>query len=110
MTALLAGNMRAWGNFSRRRGIPAVVDEGYIFWPPRNSRFEESAAGRGIYEVVVQTGIEQGYWGIMLSNYAGPHQPLWKENPAWIRKMNQRILASAKSQPQAGGASEANPF
>ena len=110
MTALLAGNMRAWGNFSRSRGIPAVVDEGYLFWPPRNSRFEESAAGRGIYEVAVNTGIEQGYWGIMLSNYAGPHQPLWKENPTWISKMNQRILASANHQPEAGPGGDQNPF
>jgi hypothetical protein len=110
MTALVAGNMRSWGNFSRSRGIPAVVDEGYIFWPPRNSRFEESAAGRGIYQAVVDTGIEQGYWGIMLSNYAGPHQPLWKENPAWISKMNQRILASANTARAAGTVLEPNQF
>ncbi len=110
MTAMIAGNMRAWGNFARGRGIPAVVDEGYIFWPPRNSRFEESAAGRGIYEAVVETGIEQGYWGIMLSNYAGPHQPLWKENSGWISKMNQRILASINSTPGAGPTGEPNQF
>jgi hypothetical protein len=110
MTALLAGNMRAWGNFSRSRGIPAVVDEGYIFWPPRNSRFEESAAGRGICEVVAETGIEQGYWGIMLSNYAGPMEPIWNENPAWIKKMNQRILASANGKAEAGAAREVITF
>jgi hypothetical protein len=110
MSALLAGNIRAWGNYARSRGLPAVIDEGYIFWPPRNSRFEESAAGRMINEVAVETGIEQGYWGIMLSNYAGPHEPIWTENPAWIKRMNQRILDSAKSQPNPGAVAELNPF
>ena len=94
MTALIEAGMRDWGSFARQRGIPAVIDEGYIFWPPRNSRFEESAAGRTINEVVVNTGIEEGYWGIMLSNYAGPHEPLWMENPDWIKNMNQKILDS----------------
>jgi hypothetical protein len=94
MTAQIEGGMRDWGIFARQRGIPAVIDEGYIFYPPRNSRFEESAAGRTIYEVAINTGIEQGYWGIMLSNYAGPHEPLWTENPEWIKRMNRKILDS----------------
>jgi hypothetical protein len=105
MTALIEGGMRDWSLFARHRGIPAVIDEGYIFYPPRNSRFEESAAGRTIDEVVVNTGIALGYWGIMLSNYAGPHEPLWTENPAWIKRMNQKILASP-AVPQIASAVE----
>jgi len=44
----------------------------------------------------------------MLSNYAGPHQPLWKDNPGWIKKINQQILAPAESKP--GAVVGLNPF
>ena len=97
MKTLLQIGMREWGGFARQRGIPAVIDEGYIFWPPRNSRFEESAAGRLIDEVVVDTAIEQDYWGVMVSNYCGPHEPIWTENPVWIRRVNERFLRSAST-------------
>ena len=89
--------MRDWGAFARQRGLPAVVDEGYIFYPPRNSRFEESAAGRLLFEHAVDTAIEQGYWGVLLTTYCGPDQPIWTENPEWIKKTNQLLLDSFKA-------------
>jgi hypothetical protein len=94
MKTLIQSAMRDWGNFARHRGLPAVVDEGYIFDPPRYSNFEDSAAGRLIFEHVVDLAIEQGYWGVMLSSYIVPLFPIWTENPRWIKKVNERFLKS----------------
>ncbi len=96
MRSLIEGHLRTWGKYARHRGLPAVVDEGYIFYPPRNSRFEDSAAGRRIFDLVVDTAMEEGYWGVMLSTYIGPHESMWTENPEWIKKTNQRILDAGK--------------
>jgi hypothetical protein len=96
MNALIQAAMRDWGVFSRQRGLPAVIDEGYIFCPPLFSQFEYSAAGRLISENVVDTAIEQAYWGVMLSTYIGPIFPIWKQNPGWIKKTNERFLKSVE--------------
>ena len=98
MTTLIQSGIRDWGFFARQRNLPAVVDEGYIFDPPRYSHFEDSAAGRMIFERVVELTMEQGYWGMMLSTYIMPLFPIWKENPGWIRKANERFLNSASAQ------------
>jgi Sugar-binding cellulase-like len=92
MKMLIQASMREWGNFARQRGIPVVIDEGYIFWPPGNSRFEESGAVRHLLEVVVDTAIEQKYWGMMNTALAAPGEPVWKESPEWLKKTNQRFL------------------
>jgi hypothetical protein len=97
MASLIKTNFRAWGKFARDKGLPAIVDEGYIFYPPLNSRFEESAAGRQLSELVVDVAIEQSYWGVVLSNYIGPSEPMWTLHPEWIRETNQRFLGSEPS-------------
>jgi hypothetical protein len=99
MKSLIQAGMREWGNFARQRGIPAVIDEGYIFWPPGNSRFEESGAVRHLLEAVVDTAIEQKYWGMMITALAAPGEPVWKESPDWIRKSNERFLNSPSGAP-----------
>ena len=96
MRTLIQSGMRSWGEFARDRGIPAVIDEGYIFCPPLNSHFEDSAAGRLIFEHVVDTAIEQGYWGAMLSTYIQPMFPIWRQNPEWIKRTNDRFLNGIK--------------
>lgn len=107
---LIKESIREWGKFARQRGLPAVIDEGNIWWPPRNSRFEDSAAGRLTEELAANTAIEQGHWGIMLSTYAGPHDHLWKENPGWIDKPNRRILDSARIQPSTNAVEDLTAF
>jgi hypothetical protein len=97
MNNLIESGMRDWGNFARQRGLPAVVDEGYIFDAPPLSYFEDSAAGRLIYEHVVDLAIEQGYWGVMLSTYIMPTYRIWTENPGWIKKTNERFLKSIEA-------------
>jgi hypothetical protein len=97
MKMLIQAGMREWGTFARSRGLPIIVDEGYIFWPPFNSRFEESAAVRQLLELVVDTAIEQKYWGMMITTYCAPDQPIWNESPEWVRKNNERFLRSPNS-------------
>jgi hypothetical protein len=78
----------------RRGGLPQVVDEGGYFYPPLGSRFEESAAGRLYFEYLCDLAMEHGYWGFMPTTYCGPEQPLWKENPEWLKKVNKRFVES----------------
>jgi hypothetical protein len=77
---------------AQRRGVPQVMDEGGIFYPPLGSRFEESAAGRLYFEYMGELAGEHGYWGWMPTTYCGPEQPIWTENPAWLKKVNGRFL------------------
>jgi hypothetical protein len=79
---------------ARRRGVPQVLDEGGIFYPPLGSRFEESAAGRLYFEYMGELAAEHGYWGFMPTTYSGPEQPIWNENPDWLAKINGRFLVS----------------
>jgi hypothetical protein len=76
-----------------------VIDERYFSWPPLNSRFEDSAAGRQLLEVVVDTAIEQKYWGMMITTYCAPDEPIWTGNPDWLRVNNLRFLNSVEPQP-----------
>lgn len=77
----------------RRGGLPQIVDEGGIFYPPLGSRFDESAAGKLYYEYLGELAAEHGYWGFMPTTYCGPEQPAWQEEAAWLRKVNERFLA-----------------
>ena len=99
MKSRVQTGMREWGTFACSRGLPAVIDERYFSWPPLNSRFEDSAAGRQLLEVVVDTAIEQKYWGMMITTYCAPDEPIWTGNPDWLRVNNLRFLNSVEPQP-----------
>ncbi len=83
----------------RQWKVPVVCDEGYIFWPPRNSRFEPSAVGRRMFEDIVEAMVENGFWGIMISTYAFPGEPLWEDHADWLLGLNRRIIAGERRQP-----------
>jgi hypothetical protein len=80
---------------ARSHSLPIVCDEGYIFWPPIHSAFEPSAVGRADLEMIVDSMVAAGYWGVMVSTYAFPGQVLWEREAAWLRKVNERVLNSA---------------
>lgn len=78
----------------RRGGLPQVMDEGGFFYPPLGSRFDESAAGKLYFEYLCDLAAEHGYWGFMPTTYCGPEQPIWREGPQWLAKINGRFQAS----------------
>jgi hypothetical protein len=82
--------------FARPRNLPLVVDEGFILYPPLNSRFVATPEGRRGEEMGVDAAIASGHWGVMLSGYFRPDTPVWKDDGqcAWAEKVNRRILAS----------------
>jgi hypothetical protein len=82
------------GHHARQRGLPIVCDEGYYFWPPMHSAFEPSAVGRSDLEYIVDHMLEAGYWGITISTYTFPGQPLWDDEATWLRTVNERILSA----------------
>jgi hypothetical protein len=57
-----------------------------------HSAFEPSTVGRNNLEFITDQMREAGYWGVMISTYAFPGQPLWEEEAAWLKKTNDRIL------------------
>lgn len=79
---------------ARQRNLPIVCDEGYIFWPPMHSVFETSAVGKSNFDFIVDQMLEASYWGIMISTYTFPGQPLWDQEVGWLRKTHDRILAA----------------
>ncbi|MHB0858409.1 MAG: cellulase-like family protein [Anaerolineae bacterium] len=78
--------------YARQRGLPLVCDEGYVFWPPMHSQFEVSTCGKEFHEYIVELMIQHEYWGIMITTYAFPSQPLWEKESAFLLKLNRRIL------------------
>ncbi len=82
---------------AKARKLPAVIDEGYIFYPPYGSRFEQSAAGRYISEAVADICIENGYWGYYLSGYTRPNTLAWRDDDHCdkIKAINEKFLKSA---------------
>jgi len=82
-------------DFAGPRGLPLVIDEGYIFYPPLNSRFIMSPEGRWGEELVANAAINAGYWGVMPTGYFRPNTPLgWYDDGQceWIRNLNRKIL------------------
>lgn len=79
-------------HFACQRGVPIVCDEGYIFLPPIHSNFETSAIGKSSFDFIVDNMLEAGYWGIMISTYTQPGQPLWENEAEWLKETNKRIL------------------
>jgi hypothetical protein len=59
-----------------------------------HSTFETSAAGKSNFDFIVDQMLEAGYWGIMISTYTFPGQPLWEQEGEWLRKTHDRILAA----------------
>lgn len=82
------------GQHARQRNLPIVCDEGYLFWPPMHSRFEPSAVGRSNFEFIVDHMLQEDYWGIMVSTYTLPDQPLCTTEAAWLKKINEHILSA----------------
>ncbi|MGR6742148.1 cellulase-like family protein [Microbacterium sp. F1-18] len=82
--------LAAW---SRRRGIPAVVGEGWVGYTPLRADFEDGPVGTELAEHGVRTALEHGVWGMVLSSNAAPHHPQWSD-VAWQRRLNAEILAA----------------
>ena len=84
-------------NFAKARGLPLVVDEGFVFYPPLHSRFVTTPEGRWGEEIAVNSAIAHGYWGILPTGYFRPNTPLVWYNDSqceWIAGLNLRILNS----------------
>lgn len=79
------------GQEAKRRGIPAVFDEGGWFYPPLGSRFDESPQGIRLFDLMCDEAIKHDYWGFMCTTYNGPEQPVWTVNPDWLREVNERF-------------------
>lgn len=85
--------LEAYAYVAKRRGIPAVIGEGWLGYTPLRSRFETEAAGKEIIRQAVQWAKELGYWGVVLcSNYA-PHHPEWVDAD-WQRRLNDALVGA----------------
>lgn len=78
---------------ARQRGIPLVVDEGYLLYPPTHSAFETSAVVKENFEFIVEQMLGADYWGIMISTYTYPGHALWEDEAPWLAEINDRILS-----------------
>jgi hypothetical protein len=88
---------QAASEFARTKGLPLVVDEGFILYPPLHSRFVMTPEGRWGEEAGVNGAISTGHWGIMISGYFRPNTPPWRDDEQceWVRRINTRILHSS---------------
>ncbi|WP_239149298.1 hypothetical protein [Streptomyces sp. SID12501] len=80
-------------DFTRRRGIPAVLGEGVVGCTPLLTRFEEGAVGKDIAEFVVDRRLPAGFHGIALTCDAAPHHPMWHTDGDCLWRVNARITA-----------------
>jgi hypothetical protein len=81
---------------ARRRGLPLVIDEGGLFYPPGRSRFEISQKGLSVLDLFADLAIEHEYWGFMPGTYCGAEHIVWRENPQWLRSVNDRFRDSVR--------------
>jgi hypothetical protein len=91
--------------FACSHGLPLVVDEGYIMYPPLQSRFLMTPEGRWGEEIGVDAAIAHGYWGILPTGYFRPNTPVvWYDDSQcdWIAGQNKRILNSGGTREQSG--------
>ena len=79
-----------------RLGLPMVVTEGWFFYSPLYSRFEESEAGLDYFDYLTDLAIEHNLWGFLPSTYNGPEIPLWWACPKWLKQNNTRFLRGEK--------------
>jgi hypothetical protein len=85
-------------DFASVRGLPMVVDEGYLCYPPLGSRLVMLPEGRYSEEFAVNIAIQRGVWGILTTGYFRPNTPLaWHDDSQcdWIAGLNRRILCDA---------------
>ena len=82
-----------------RRGIPAVIGEGWIGWWPAESRFEVSAAAREVIRRATAWARDLGYEGAVLSSNYAPQHPEWAD-AEWQRAVNEELRAGG-----SGGSS-----
>jgi hypothetical protein len=81
-------------DFAGPRGLPLVVDEGYLFFPPLNSRFLMGPEGRWGEELVATAAVKAGYWGVLPTGFFRPNTPLtWYDDGQceWILNLNRTI-------------------
>ena len=71
--------LRAYADEARRRGVPAVVGEGWIGYTPLRSRFEAGPEGKEVVRRALRRARELGYWGAVLCSNHAPHHPEWEE-------------------------------
>lgn len=82
--------------YADETGKPLLVDEGYIFYPPLQSRLVTLPEGRYSEEQGVRLALETGHWGILPTGYFRPNTLVWHEDDQceWVKGLNDRILAS----------------
>lgn len=82
--------------YAKPRGLPMVVDEGFILYPPLRSRFVTTPQGRWGEEIGVEAAIATGHWGTLPTGYFRPNTPVWydEDQCAWVAGLNRRILES----------------
>ncbi len=81
-------------DFAGPRGLPLVIDEGYLFFPPLNSRFIMGPEGRWGEELVANAAVKAGYWGVLPTGFFRPNTPLtWYDDGQceWILNLNRMI-------------------
>ncbi|MBK3575488.1 hypothetical protein JHN63_17050 [Streptomyces sp. MBT65] len=93
MRDTLAGWVDSVAEFSRQRGIPAVLGESVVGYTPLLTRFEEDAVGKDIAEFVIDRCLAAGFQGIVLTSNAAPHHPMWHTDRDWMRRVNSRVTA-----------------
>jgi hypothetical protein len=82
-------------DFAGPRGLPLVIDEGYLFFPPLNSRFVLGPEGRWGEELVATAAVKAGYWGVQPTGFFRPNTPLtWYDDGQceWILNLNRKIF------------------
>lgn len=77
---------------ARSLNVPAVISEGGLYFPPLNSRWEESETGRAFFDHLTDLAIELGYWGFLQTTYNGPDNPMWWAHAGWLKENNTRFL------------------
>lgn len=89
----VAAHLAAAAEAAARLGLPLVMDEGFLFFPPLFSRFPTTRQAQSVDEEGVEAALALGYWGIMPGTHMLPGSPLWRDAGMceWIRDLNARI-------------------
>jgi hypothetical protein len=84
----LEARLTATAAWAARRGIPAVVGEGWIGYTPLNADFEDGPAGQAFARFAVDACARLGYWGTLPGSNSAPHHPIGWRNVAFQQKVN----------------------
>ncbi|MDY0914868.1 cellulase-like family protein [Rathayibacter festucae] len=90
--------LRAVAIWAARRGIPAVVGEGWIGYTPLEAEFEDGPAGQVLAAHAVKRCVDLGYWGTLVGSNSAPQHPGWA-NVELQRRLNGLVLASGAPRP-----------